>query len=72
MAKIKKKSATYRAITLSTIQLKLCNMHKSIEENTADIKDLKNTIAMGKGGVKVLCWVAALLTSIVGYGFFNR
>ena len=57
--------------SLATIQTKLCQIHKDLEENKKDISELKEQIAMGKGGVKVLVWVSALVVSILGWNIFN-
>ena len=55
MAAVKKNVKS--AVTLTSIQFKLCNIQKTLEENTQDIKTLKEQIAMGKGGVRVIVWM---------------
>ena len=57
--------------SLATIQTKLCEIHKDLDENKKDISELKEQISMGKGGVKVLVWVSALVVSILGWNIFN-
>ena len=58
--------------SLATIQLKLCHIHKDLEVNTKDISELKEQIAMGKGGIKVLVWISAIFVSILGFNFWNK
>ena len=69
MAAVKKNVKS--AVTLTSIQFKLCNIQKTLEENTQDIKTLKEQIAMGKGGVKVIVWMGGILTAVLGYKYFN-
>jgi hypothetical protein len=66
-----KKKSVKSAVTLTSIQFKLCNIQKTLEENTQDIKTLKEQIAMGKGGVKVIVWMGGILTAVLGYKYFN-
>jgi hypothetical protein len=69
MAAVKKNVKS--AVTLTSIQFKLCNIQKTLEENTQDIKTLKEQIAMGKGGVRVIVWMGGILTAVLGYKYFN-
>ena len=69
MAAVKKNVKS--AVTLTSIQFKLCNIKKTLDENTQDIKTLKEQIAMGKGGVKVIVWMGGILTAVLGYKYFN-
>ena len=71
MPKSIKKGST-RSATLATIQLKLCHIHKDLEENKNDIAELKEQIAMGKGGIKALVWITAIIISIAGFNFFQK
>ena len=50
---------------------KLCaermnNILKSIEEMKREIKSLRQDVSMGKGGLKVIFYVGALVTAIIG------
>ena len=68
----KKKIVRSTSVSLEIIQAKLCQIHKDLEENKKDITELKEQIAMGKGGVKVLVWISALVVSILGYNFWTK
>lgn len=68
----KKKIVRSTSVSLEIIQTKLCQIHKDLEENKKDIAELKEQIAMGKGGVKVLVWISALVVSILGYNFWTK
>jgi hypothetical protein len=68
----KKKIVRSTSVSLEIIQAKLCQIHKDLEENKKDILELKEQIAMGKGGVKVLVWISALVVSILGYNFWTK
>lgn len=68
----KKKSVRANPVSLEIIQAKLCQIHKDLEENKKDISELKEQIAMGKGGVKVLVWISALVVSLLGYNFWTK
>ena len=70
--KKKKKIVRSTSVSLEIIQAKLCQIHKDLEENKKDILELKEQIAMGKGGVKVLVWISALVVSILGYNFWTK
>ena len=67
MARVTKK-ATVQSVTLKHISQKLDHIHKDVEQNTKDIdqntKDitkLKEQVAMGRGGIKVVFWLGAIL-----------
>ena len=45
-------------------------LKRAVDQNTADIVDLKQIIAQGKGAFKVLAWVGTAV--IVVLGWFNR
>lgn len=68
----KKKIVRSTSVSLEIIQTKLCQIHKDLEENKKDISELKEQIAMGKGGVRVLVWISALVVSILGYNFWTK
>jgi len=60
MAKVTKKT-TVHSITLKHINEKLDHIHKDIDRNTKDINSLKEQVAMGRGGVKVVFWLGAII-----------
>ena len=62
MARITK--ATVHSITLKHINEKLDHIHKDIDRNTKDINSLKEQVAMGRGGVKVVFWLGAIIAGI--------
>lgn len=66
----RKKRTTSRtsvtAVSLQHINEKLDHIHKDLEKNTKDISELKQQVAMGKGGLKVIFYVGALVTAIIG------
>ena len=53
--------ATVQQVTLKHIAEKIDNLHKDVEQNHIDIVELKQQIAMGKGGLKVIFWLGALV-----------
>ena len=65
MARVSKKT-TVQSITLKHISQKLDHIHKDVEQNTKDIVALKEQVAMGKGGLKVIFYVGGLISIIVG------
>lgn len=68
----KKKIVRPTSVSLEIIQAKLFQIHKDLEENKKDITELKEQIAMGKGGVKVLVWISALIVTVLGYNIWNK
>lgn len=66
----RKKTTTYRptvtSVTLKHINEKLNHIHKDLEQNTKDISELKQQVAMGRGGLKVIFYVGAVVTAIIG------
>ena len=60
------KKATVQSVTLKHISQKLDHIHKDVEQNTKDIVALKEQVAMGKGGLKVIFYVGGLISIIVG------
>ena len=66
MARVSKKRSTVHSITLKHISQKLDHIHKDVEQNTKDIVALKEQVAMGKGGLKVIFYVGGLISIIVG------
>tara|TARA_R100000773_G_C4189717_1_gene96078 strand:- start:189 stop:410 length:222 start_codon:yes stop_codon:yes gene_type:complete len=65
MARVTKKT-TVQSVTLKHISQKLDHIHKDVEQNTKDIVALKEQVAMGKGGLKVIFYVGGLISIIVG------
>ena len=60
------KKATVQSVTLKHISQKLDHIHKDVEQNTKDIVELKQQMAMGRGGLKVIFYVGGLISIIVG------
>jgi hypothetical protein len=55
---------------------KLCaermnNILKSIEEMRKEIKSLRQDVAMGKGGLKVILTIGTIIVGILGYFNFK-
>ena len=73
--KVKKKlpSAPTNALLvqmMNDMNAKLHHIHKDVEKNTKNIDTMKQEIAFGKGGVKVLIWIAGFITTMIGaYNF---
>jgi len=44
----------------------LDHIHKDIDRNTKDIVELKQQVAMGKGGIKVIFYIGAIVSIIIG------
>ena len=65
MARVTKKT-TVHSITLKHINEKLDHIHKDIDRNTKDIVELKQQVAMGKGGIKVIFYIGAIVSIIIG------
>ena len=60
------KKATVQSVTLKHINEKLDHIHKDIDRNTKDIVELKQQVAMGKGGIKVIFYIGAVVSIIIG------
>jgi uncharacterized phage infection (PIP) family protein YhgE len=54
------------AVTLQHINEKLNHIHKDLEQNTKDIAQLKDQVAMGRGGLKVIFYVGGVISIIIG------
>ena len=65
MARVTKK-ATVQSVTLKHINEKMDHIHKDIDRNTKDIVELKQQVAMGKGGIKVIFYIGAIVSIIIG------
>ena len=71
MARVTKKT-TSSSVTLAKINTKLHHIHKDLEKNTKDIAALKEQMAMGKGGLKVVAWLGIVVGGIVtAIGYFK-
>lgn len=64
--KTAKKRATVHSITLKHINEKLDHIHKDLDQNTKDIVELKQQVAMGRGGLKVIFYIGAIVSIILG------
>ena len=64
MARLKK--ITVQSVTLKHISQKLDHIHKDVEQNTKDIVQLKEQVAMGRGGLKVIFYIGGVLSIIIG------
>jgi hypothetical protein len=60
------KKATVQSASLKHINEKLDHIHKDIDRNTKDIVELKQQVAMGKGGIKVIFYIGAIVSIIIG------
>ena len=60
------KQATVQSVTLKHISQKLDHIHKDVEQNTKDIVQLKEQVAMGRGGLKVIFYIGGVLSIIIG------
>jgi len=52
---------------LLRLETKLDHVHKDVEQNSKDIKELQETISMGKGAVKTLVWLGSIAGVILGF-----
>jgi|TARA_R100000655_G_scaffold76200_1_gene115227 hypothetical protein len=62
----KSKRITVQSVTLKHISEKLDHIHKDVEQNTKDIVELKQQVAMGRGGLKVIFYIGGVLSIIIG------
>ena len=60
------KKATIQSVTLKPINEKLDHIHKDLDQNTKDIVELKQQVAMGRGGLKVIFYIGAIISIILG------
>ena len=51
---------------LLRLEVKLKHIHKDVEENSKDIKELQQQVNMGKGAVKLLIWLGSILGIMLG------
>jgi hypothetical protein len=61
----KKNKKIVQQVSLSTIDQKICELHKIVKENSSDIQIIKQEIAYGKGGVKVLVWIIGIVVTLI-------
>ena len=61
-----KKLTTVQSVTLKHINEKLDHIHKDLDQNTKDIVELKQQVAMGRGGLKVIFYVGGIVSIILG------
>lgn len=54
------------AVSLEHINEKLDHIHKDLEKNTKDIAQLKDQVAMGRGGLKVIFYIGGVVSIIIG------
>ena len=59
------KKATVQSVTLKHINEKLDHIHKDLDQNTKDIVELKQQVAMGRGGLKVIFYIGAIISKII-------
>ena len=64
MKTVRKKSSA-QTVTLVLIHTKINNIQKTLEQNTKDIAALKEQMAMGKGGLKVIAYLGGILAGII-------
>ena len=63
--KPRSKKISVQTVTLKNIYEKIDHLHKDVEQNHKDIIELKQQVAMGKGGLKVIFWIGAVIGAIV-------
>ncbi len=66
MTKVTRKKVTVQSITLKHINEKLDHIHKDLDQNTKDIVELKQQVAMGRGGLKVIFYIGGVVSIIIG------
>ena len=60
------KKTTVHSITLKHINEKLDHIHKDLDQNTKDIVEFQQQVAMGRGGLKVIFYIGAIISIIIG------
>tara|TARA_B000000557_G_C20788867_1_gene450044 strand:+ start:255 stop:506 length:252 start_codon:yes stop_codon:yes gene_type:complete len=58
---------------LARMEERLNHIHKDVERNASEVADLRKQVAMGKGGLKVILWLGAVVGGLVAawQGLFN-
>lgn len=58
---------------LRDMNKKIHELHKDVERNNTELQELKEQLAMSKGGLRVVLWIFAMLTTILGiYQYFKN
>lgn len=60
----KKRLKKNSSVTNAIIFEKLEHLHKDVEQNTKEIVQIKQQIAFGRGGVRVLVWAIGIVTTV--------
>ena len=56
---------------MNDMNSKLHSIHKDVAKNKNEIEKMKQEIAFGRGGVRVLVWVAGMVTTLIAaWNFF--
>ena len=61
----KKNKKIISQVSLTTIDQKICELHKIVQGNSNDIQIIKEEMAYGKGGVKVLVWIIGIVVTLI-------
>lgn len=56
---------------MNDMNSKLHHIHKDVEKNSKDVEKLKQEIAFGKGGIRVLIFITGLVVALLGYFNFK-
>jgi len=58
---------------LRDMNKKIHELHRDVERNSEELHLLKEQLAMSKGGLRVVLWIFATLTTIIGvYQYFKN
>lgn len=60
-----KKNKKETQVSLISIDQKICELHKIVQGNSNDIQIIKEEMAYGKGGVKVLVWIIGIVVTLI-------
>ena len=52
-------------VSLISINEKIDELHKIVQTNSNDIQIIKEEMAYGKGGVKVLVWIIGIVVTLI-------
>jgi len=50
---------------MNDMNAKLHHIHKDVDKNSKEVAHLKEQMAIGKGGVKVLLWITGMATTFI-------
>jgi len=67
---VKKKQTT--KTNNEVLCIKLDNIYSILEKNSKDIEELKEQVAMGKGGIRAIFVIGALIGVILGVGKYFK